>query len=124
MGSTQTTGVAGTAGGQFGLCTYEGTGSGNNLVFTNETNGASGADHNTNCSGTTQTAGYGTGGGTGSAKFGLNTANPQCASGDPFALENAGAQSTGIIAMVANIPATQQAGLYTTTLEFIATGNY
>ena len=109
---------------QFGLCTYSGTGS--NLVFTNEVNTAY---NNAGCTAAdlTQTAGYAsTGGISGSTapEFALNTAYTTTASGDPFAQENAGTNSTGIIAMLGNISSSQIAGIYTTTLSFIATGTY
>ncbi|HUC87938.1 MAG TPA: hypothetical protein VMR95_02220 [Candidatus Binatia bacterium] len=117
IGSTATTSSAGTS--QFGLCTYVGTGS--NLVFTNETNNSY---NSAACNTTTQTATYGSTGGNGTAAFGFYTTNTTSASGDILAQENAGGNSTGIIGMIANIPTTQTAGIYTTTLSFIATGTY
>ncbi len=117
IGSTAASSSAGTS--QFGLCTYVGTGS--NLVFTNE---SSNTYNNASCNTTTQTATYGSTGGAGSAQFGYNTTNTLSASGDPLAQENAGSNSTGILAMIANISTTQTAGIYTTTLSLIATGTY
>jgi hypothetical protein len=111
---------------QFGLCTYEAAGS-SNLTFTNETGGASGAYDNSNCTlaDLTQTATYGsTGGISGSPKFGFNTTATTTAAGDPLATEAPGSQSVGVIAMIANVGVTQQAGIYTTALSFIATGSY
>jgi hypothetical protein len=109
---------------QFGLCTYVGTGS--NLVFTNETT----AYNNAGCTATnlTQSAGYsstGTIGSTGGTPtFALNTTNTTSATGDPFAKENAGTNSTGVVPMLGNISTSQIAGIYSTTLSFIATGTY
>ncbi len=44
--------------------------------------------------------------------------------GSPIALKNAGAFSTGILAFIGNISDTTEPGIYTTTLDFIATGRY
>lgn len=115
IGSTAATSSAGSS--QFGICTYEGTGS--NLGFSGYT-----TYNSSNCSGTTQTAGYGSTGGNGTAAFGFNTTNTTSTYGDSIAKETAGSNSTGIVAMIGNISASQTAGIYTTTLTFIATGTY
>jgi hypothetical protein len=112
-GVTAATSSAGTS--QFGMCTYELTGT--TLSFPNNTYN-SGA-----CSGTTQTAGTGSTGGDNGAAFGFNTANTGSTYGDEIASATAGA-STGDLVFLANVGVTQVAGIYTTVLDFIATGTY
>jgi hypothetical protein len=102
---------------QFGLCNYEGTGT--NLAFTGYN-----TYNNGSCHLATQTAGYGSTGGDGGASYGFNTTNTTSTYGDTIAKESAGSNSTGIIPMIANINTAQIAGIYTTTLTFIATGTY
>jgi hypothetical protein len=112
-GVTAATSTAGTD--QFGMCTYESSGS--TLSFPNNTYN-SGA-----CSGTTQTAGTGSTGGDNGAAFGFNTANTGSTYGDEIASATAGA-SVGVMVFLANVAITQVAGIYTTVLDFIATGTY
>ncbi len=113
IGASAASSSAGTS--QFGLCTWENSGS--TLTPTSPYNNAS-------CSTTSQTAGTGSTGGAGSAQFAFNTTNTTSTYGDTLASATAGASSTGTIAFIGNISTSQQAGIYTTTLTFIATGNY
>jgi hypothetical protein len=100
---------------QFGFCAYQSTGSG--LTPAAPYNHA-------NCSATTQTAGTGTPGGDGSSQFAFDTANTNTTYGQTFANKPAGATSQGTIAFIGNIANTTEAGIYTTTLTFVATGTY
>ena len=109
--TTATTSSAGTS--QFGMCTYESSGSAITPV----------ANYNTNCSSTTQTAGTGSTGGAGTSNFYFPAAT-STTYGDVIANVVAGASSTGIVAFLGNISLTQQAGIYTTALKFIATGTF
>lgn len=98
---------------QFGMCNYESSGTALTPV----------SNYNTNCSTTTQTAGTGSTGGVGTSNFYF----PAAASttyGDTIANVVAGASSTATVAFVGNISLTQQAGVYTTSLKFIATGTF
>lgn len=117
IGSTATASSAGSA--QFGMCNYESSGS--NLTMSAYATYYSGGTCQAQ---TTQTAGTGSTGGAGSATFGFNTTNTLSTYGDPISADAAGGVSTGTIAFIANIPTTQTAGIYTTTLTFIATGTY
>ena len=120
-GSNSITAIGGTATGstsgsaQFGLCNYESTGS----TLTPQS-----PYSDSGCSSTTQSAGTNTTGGDGGAKFAFNTTNTLSTYGDEIATDAAGTTATGVIAFIANIPVTQTAGIYTTTLTFIATGTY
>lgn len=58
----------------------------------------------------------------GTATFGEN--NLSCAYGDAIATKTAGGFSTGVIPFIGNISNTTEPGIYTTTMTFIATGNY
>jgi len=122
IGGTATASSAGTE--QFGMCLYD-TGS-TNLDLTTVTVGHSTYNSNSNgsCAGTTQTAGTGSFGGAGTALFGFNTTNTLSASGDTVAVKPAGATSTAQLVFIGNVAATTEAGIYTTTLQFIATGTY
>jgi len=115
-GATSATGTS-----QFGLCSYESTGS--NLTVSTSPTDYTGVTGGT-CLGTTQSAGTGTPGGDNGATFAFNTTNTNTTFGEKLATESAGAISTGVIPFIGNISATQQAGIYTTTLIFVATGTY
>jgi len=113
IGSTNAASSAGTA--QFGLCTYESSGTAISYTGFNTYNSNGGSP----CSGTTTGAS-----GDGGAHFGFNTTNTLSTYGDQFATVSAGSSSTGVLAFIANIPVSQPAGVYTTTLHLIATGTY
>ena len=114
IGASATSSSAGTE--QFGMCLFQSNGSG--LTFPT----ASYSD--SNCNSTTQTAGTASTGGTGTAQFGFNTTNTQSASGDTIATKPAGTSSTATLAFLGNIAYTIEAGIYQTTLTYIATGQY
>lgn len=116
IGGTPATSALGTE--QFGLCVYESAGSG--LTEDAVYDGGAGAE----CAGTTQSAGTGTVGGNGTADFAFDTASTTSTYGDAIATKAAGAYSTGTLATIGNISNTTEAGIYTTTLTFIATGTY
>ncbi len=101
---------------QFGMCLFQSTGSGLTLPTATY--------NNANCNTTTQTAGTGATGGVGTAQFGFNTANTTSANGDTIATKPAGSSSTATMAFVGNIAYTTEAGIYQTTLTYIATGQY
>jgi hypothetical protein len=117
MGATATTAYGSVPGSsQFGFCTYETTG----------TNLTPQPPYDSNvCIGTSQTAGTGATGGDNLATFGFDLNNLLPANGgDEIATASAGASSTGVIAFIGNISNTNVAGIYTTSITFIATGTY
>jgi hypothetical protein len=110
---------------QFGMCTVISNTAPMSLVAQSPYNNAS-------CSSTTQTAnqaGNATGG-DGGASFGFDTnASTGTTSTYGGLLDQAAAGSsagsaTGVIAMIGNVAVTQAAGIYTTTLTFVATSSY
>ncbi len=113
-GTTSTTGSE-----QFGLCTYRDTGGGTTGLT------ASAPYNSASCSGTT--AGQGAGNDN-SATFGYDTTtsndNVTSTYGDTIATKTAGDFSTGILVFLGNISNATEPGIYTSTLTFIATGNY
>lgn len=112
-GATSSTGTS-----QFGMCTYELSGS--NLTIESGYNGGAAGK----CLNTTQSAGTGTPGGDNGATFSFNTTNTTSTFGDWISDEAAGAQSTGTLVFLGNTSATQTAGVYSTVLTFIATGTF
>ena len=124
---TSCSSTAGTS--QFGLCTWAANGTTANLTPVAPYSSA-------NCSTTSQTAGptgSGLSTGAGTAAFGFDIANAANVSnhalnaygyGSELATETAGAFASGQIAFIGNISSTNVAGIYTTTLTFIATGSY
>lgn len=115
---------------QFGVCTYRYTGpnpSAAGLDPADKYDGDSANPDSTECSGTTHTAETGSTGGDNGAYFVFddnNTTGTTSTYGETIATKTAGDFSTGIIAMMANIGNTTEAGIYATTLTFIATGTY
>jgi hypothetical protein len=74
---------------------------------------------------TSQSSGTGTTGGAGTATFGFNVASVSGSTGDTLAtFPSAGSFATGDVAFLGNISSTTPAGIYRTTLNFIATGTY
>lgn len=128
-GAVATSSYGSTAGSpQFGFCTVAVAGTTANLIpqapYDSSGNG--------NCGNVTQTSGTGTPTfpGDGGAYFGFNiaaAANTSTAHyyGSEFAtFPNPGNFATGDIAFIGNISNTTPAGIYQTTLTFIATGTY
>lgn len=120
FGAAANTSTAGTE--EFGFCNYmDPSSTATNLTATSPYGDA-------NCNTTTQTAGLTGGtGGVGTAQFAYDTNatdGTMSTYGDAFAQKPAGDFSTGIIALAANIANTTEAGIYTTTLTFVATGTY
>lgn len=109
---------------QFGFCTYQSAGSGLTAdpVYDGDSVGSNPAD----CTGTTQSAGTGTTGGAGTTDFAYDTSGSGTTStyGDDIASKIAGDYSTGTMVFIGNISNTTEAGIYTTTLTFVATGTY
>lgn len=101
---------------QFGFCTWSSAGAAG-LSPTSPYN-------NANCNTVTQTAGTGSPGGAGTAQFAFDSANTNTTYGQTYATKSAGNSSTGTIAFIGNISFATEAGTYTTTLTFIATGTY
>ncbi len=60
----------------------------------------------------------------GSSVFGLNIAQANSVYGDLLAIQKPGQGSTGVISFLGNVAASQLAGIYTTTFNFVATGTY
>lgn len=126
IGATAAASSVGTE--QFGFCNYRDTGGGSATLT------PSAPYNHANCSSTTQglngasTAQFAfdtttaCGASAGTATFGEG--NLGCLYGDPIATKTAGDFSTGIVAFIGNISLTTEPGIYTTTMTFIATGNY
>lgn len=117
---------------QFGMCLWQSAGSGFDISATG-TGNANNTYNNANCNSTSDSAGeVSTGtpavgnnfGGAGSAQFGFNTTNTLSSSGDTLGKKAAGTASTATLAFIGNVAPTTEAGIYTTTLTFIATGTY
>lgn len=101
---------------QFGLCVYRDTGGG----ATGLTPTAPYDD--VNCSGTTDGQGAGN---DNSALFAFDeTELSTSLYGDSVATKTAGDWSTGVAVFLGNVSNTTEPGIYTTTLDFIATGRY
>lgn len=114
IGASAAASAAGTE--QFGLCNYQTSGSGLTPAAPYN-NGA--------CNTATQTAGLNTGtGGNGTAQFAFDVSNTNTTYGQVIANKTAGASSTAVVPFIGNIAFTTEAGIYTTTLAFIATGIY
>ncbi len=114
IGDTDTASAPGTE--QFGLCVYTHPDS-------RDTGGLSAItpyDH-ADCDGTSQGQGNGFDNG---ALFAFDTGETLATYGSPIALKNAGEFSTGVLVFLGNISNTTEPGIYTTTLDFIATGRY
>jgi hypothetical protein len=123
---------------QFGLCDYglggssgnlswPGTGFGSDAAYYTGSNTDNSADGGSakSCSNITQNAGTNTSATTATQEvdyyFGTAIGSTY---GDTIAVDSAGPTNTGIIAFMADIPITQAAGIYTTTLGLIADGTY
>lgn len=118
IAATGGTAVASSAGtNQFGMCNYQSAGSG--LTATSPYD-------DTNCSGTSQTAGTGSTGGNGTALFAFDDSGTGTTStyGDDIATKPAGNFSTSTLVFLGNVSNSAPAGIYTTALTFIATGTY
>lgn len=112
---------------QFGLCTYRVVASAAGLMPDTAYDGDNSGNTSTACAGTTQTAGTGSTGGDNSAYFAFDdnsTDGTTSLYGDIIATKAAGDFSAGTLAMMGNVAYTTEAGIYTTTLTFIATGTY
>jgi hypothetical protein len=100
---------------QFGLCTYQHTDSVDDGILPL-------APYNhTNCEGTTDGQGAGNDNG---ALFAFHEAEIDSIYGHPIAQKDHGDWSTGIIVFLANITAFTEPGVYTTTFDVVATGQY
>ena len=119
--ASPTLSAAGTS--QFGLCSYPSGGTTANMTITQNYNGANSATPGTLCSGTTQTSGTGATGGNDNAYY-YYPAAVQGTYGDTIATQVPGSFATGTLVFLGNVSATQPAGIYTTTLTFVATGTY
>jgi hypothetical protein len=120
-GSSVDTSYASTAAAsQFGLCSWELSGS---------TLTPTAPYSNANCNTATTSAGTGTPGDAGTAQFAFDLTSSGAGQGinstygEQIATATSG-QSTGNLAFIANIGYSQQPGLYTPSLSFIATGSY
>ncbi len=118
IGGSATTSSAGSE--QFGMCLYQSAGSGL-VVSAPYNNGGTPANCNTQ---TTQTSGTGSTGGAGTATFAFDTAATTASSGDVIATKPAGNTSTAAMVFLGNIAFTTEAGIYQTTLTYVATGQY
>ncbi len=124
-GSVATTGYASAVGtDQFGLCVNtltaeNGTFSTNSLSFPNATYNSTGSPAACPTAYSVSAAYSGS-----SAYFGFNIAQAGSVYGDLLALQKPGAEESGVISFLGNIAPSQLAGIYTTTLNFVATGTY
>lgn len=117
---------------QFGFCAFPAAGATSDLTiaatYASVSAGAgstySGASSTCN-SDTTQSSNTGTAGGANAGSyFGFNITAAASAYGDTIATDTAGPYVQGTLAFIGNISNTTVAGIYTTTLTFIATGTY
>jgi hypothetical protein len=115
---------------QFGICTYPAAGTTTNITVAATYASNANATYNGTEAGdacftqTTQSSGTATTGGAGTALFGFNIAAAASTYGDTLFTGIAGGYTQGIIAMIGNIENTNIAGIYTNTLNFVATGTY
>lgn len=116
--TTAATGTSIVGASEWGMCTYAGTaGGGTSGTFTPNTNYNGGT---TACNATNVTAGSGT---TSGVKYYFNGIGSTY--GDPIATQGAGSGYTGnVVPIIASTSAAQAAGIYTMTLDFIATGTF
>ncbi|MDB5186197.1 MAG: hypothetical protein JWL85_720, partial [Candidatus Saccharibacteria bacterium] len=126
IGGTPTS-VVGGGTEQFGFCAYESAASTPAMSIQTTYDGASGVPAG-ECAGTSQTAGTNTTGGQGTgAEFAYDTNTTDGTGstyGDLLATKPAGDFSTVTMSFIGNISNSTEAGIYTTTLTFIATGTY
>jgi hypothetical protein len=109
---------------QFGFCTYPIAGSTSPIVPVAPYNSAGTP---ANCAATSQTSGTASSGGAGTAEFAfdVNTTDGTMSTfGDIFATKPAGAEASGALVFIGNVADTTEAGIYTTSLNLIATGVY
>jgi hypothetical protein len=123
---------------QFGLCDYGLSGSSTNLSWPgtgfgsdavnytgSDTDNSADGGSAKSCSDVTQNAGTNTNASTASQEVDFYFGTPIGTTyGDTIAVDSAGPTNTGVIAFMADIPITQQAGIYTTTLGLIADATY
>jgi hypothetical protein len=132
IGATPATSSVGSE--QFGFCTYRDIGGGTTGLTPTAGKYDGDVGGGVNCEDTAQGQ---NGDGTADFAFDLSTAcgataananfgegNLSCRYGDAIAAKTAGNMSTGIIAFIGNISNTTEPGIYTTTMTFVATGNY
>jgi hypothetical protein len=105
---------------QFGMCLFESAGSGL-TISAPYNNGGTPANCDTQ---TSQTSGTGSTGGAGTATFAFDRTAAPTASGDVIATKAAGTTSTGTLVHIGNVAFTTEAGIYQTTLTYVATGTY
>jgi hypothetical protein len=114
--------VSSTGAEQYGFCSYQQAGSGMTIDAVYD-----GVGTTDDCTDLTQSAGTGTPGGLGGAsdtQFAFDTASLSSTYGDEVATKPAGSFSTGVLGFIGNISNTTEAGIYTSTMTFIATGTY
>jgi hypothetical protein len=97
---------------QFGVCTYRDTTTAAGLSIT------ANYDGDGNCAGTAEPSTHN------SAEFYFPVGALASTYGDQIAEKAAGLQSTGVVVFLGNISPTTPPGIYTSTMTFIATGNY
>lgn len=122
-GTAEANSIAGTE--QFGFCTFQSAGAG--LTVDIDYDGDDGTAPADDCSTTSQTAGTGTPGGVGGngdTSFAFITGELTATYGSTIATKPAGDYSTATLAFVGNISNITEAGIYITTMTFIATGTY
>jgi hypothetical protein len=122
-GSTAATAYVSSVGtDQFGLCgvasaTQATNYTSTNLSFPNNTYNSNGFSACPSAYATSTTY-------AGTAGFGLNIAQAATVYGDLLAIQQPGTGSTGAISFIGNVAASQLAGSYTTSFNFVATGTY
>jgi hypothetical protein len=118
---SQTASSAGTE--QFGMCTYQSVGAGLTMTVPYDDAECNTVVDNSGAIGN----GLAGDAGVPAATFGFfneNTVGTTSTYGDIIATKEPGSYSTGVLAFLGNIAVTTEAGIYTTTLTFIATGTY
>jgi hypothetical protein len=106
---------------QFGLCSIAAAAGNQATNYTSTNLSFPNATYN---SGTCPTALLASSSYAGGASFGLNIAQAGSVYGDLLAIQKPGTGSTGLISFIGNVAASQLAGIYTTTFNFVASGTY
>lgn len=119
MGAAASTGTVGTA--QFGMC-IDPTGASTFTIPVPYGSNTAGTDGAQNCaSGYDDTTGNAA---PGTAQYAFDGANARSATGTTVASIAPGPMNSAAVAFMANISNTTKAGIYTSTLQFVATGSY
>ena len=119
IGATQASYSAGTE--QFGFCATTASGA---TVAAPYGDGSANTDTTTQCASAPNNSGSGTTNVTTTTKYGFDQTNANSATGSTVLTKAPGAISSHTLSFMGSIANTTKAGIYGTTLQFIATGTY